>query len=93
MCRMKSGGVGNALILAIAFCNVPITSLFASLLNPMWLSLICAKLKSAADRRSRCAEQLRREHAAADRPKHAGAGPGHAFEKAAAIDAVGIVVM
>ena len=36
---------------------------------------------------------LRYEDAATDRPKHAGAGPCHAFEKAAAIDSVVFVVV
>ena len=42
----KAGGVGNALILATASCKVAVTSVFAGLLNPIWLSLIWTKLKS-----------------------------------------------
>ena len=45
---MKSGAVGRALILAMACLRVPTTSVLAGLLKPMWLSLICTKLKSAA---------------------------------------------
>ena len=40
------GHCGNASIFAIAERKVPTTSGFAALLNPMWLSLICAKEKS-----------------------------------------------
>src|SRR5262245_38445074 len=44
---MNEGVCGNALIFDTASRNVATTSLFASLLNPMWLSLICTKLRSA----------------------------------------------
>ena len=44
---MKSGLWGMALILLIAVCSVAVTSGLAGLLNPMWLSLICTKVKSA----------------------------------------------
>ena len=37
----------------------------------------------------RIAEQHGARHAAGDGPQHAGAGPGHAFQEAAAVDAVG----
>src|ERR1700760_476178 len=47
VCSMKSGGVDRPLILSIAACKVAATSGFAGLLKPMWLSLICTKLKSA----------------------------------------------
>src|SRR5216684_8281046 len=43
---MKSGLCGMVLILLIAVCKVAVTSGFAGLLTPMWLSLICTKLKS-----------------------------------------------
>src|ERR1044071_6497854 len=43
---MKSGAVGRALVVAIACLRVPKTSVLAGLLKPMWLSLICTKLKS-----------------------------------------------
>jgi hypothetical protein len=39
------------------------------------------------------AKRLRGDRTAGDGPEHAGAGPGHAFEKAAAIDAVGVVIV
>ena len=38
-------------------------------------------------------EHARAEHAAGYGPEHASAGPGHAFEEAAAVDAVMVVVM
>src|SRR5580658_2153977 len=44
VCSKNSGAIGNALILSTAACSVAATSGFAALLNPMWLSLICAKL-------------------------------------------------
>src|SRR6266853_1233457 len=44
---MNAGVLGSALILATASRRVAATSLLASLLKPMWLSLICTKLKSA----------------------------------------------
>ena len=47
VCSRKSGGVGSALILSMATCSVAVTSGLASLLKPMWLSLIWTKLKSA----------------------------------------------
>src|SRR3989440_282329 len=43
---MKSGLWDIALILLIAVCSVAVTSRLAGLLKPMWLSLICTKLKS-----------------------------------------------
>src|SRR5438552_18974836 len=42
---MKSGLLGIALILLIAVCRVAVTSGLAGLLKPMWLSVICTKLK------------------------------------------------
>src|SRR5882762_8986350 len=44
---MKDGVLGSALIFATASRKVAATSLFASLLKPMWLSLIWTKLRSA----------------------------------------------
>ena len=44
---MKSGLWGMALILLIAIWSVAVTSGLAGLLKPMWLSLICTKVKSA----------------------------------------------
>src|SRR5437762_1484312 len=44
--------------------------------------------------RGRLAERARRkDSAAADRPDHARADPGHAFEKSAAVDAVVILLV
>ena len=43
---MKSGCCGKALILSIVACSVPVTSVFAGLLKPMWLSLIWTKWSS-----------------------------------------------
>src|SRR5215472_14341391 len=48
VCRRNSGSTDSALILSTAAFNVPTTSVLAGLLNPMWLSLICAKLSSPA---------------------------------------------
>src|ERR1700761_7664401 len=48
VCSKKSGAPGIALILSIASFRVPVTSWFAALLKPMWLSLICTKLKDDA---------------------------------------------
>ncbi len=42
----KSGFVGSALIASTAILNVPVTSILAALLNPMWLSLICTNENS-----------------------------------------------
>ena len=44
VCSRNSGLDFSALILSTAAFNVPTTSVFAGLLKPMWLSLICAKL-------------------------------------------------
>src|SRR5947199_171650 len=45
-----AGGFGSLPIRSIAACNVALVSGFASLLKPIWLSLICTKVKpSAAD--------------------------------------------
>src|SRR5215469_10249431 len=44
---MKSGVLGKVLILSIATCKVAVTSGFAGLSKPMWLSLIWTKVKSA----------------------------------------------
>ena len=41
MCRTNAGGSGSALIFAIAARSVAVTSVFAGLSKPMWLSLIC----------------------------------------------------
>src|SRR5438552_8513750 len=43
VCSTKAGACGSAFSLATASWSVAVTSLFASLLNPMWLSLIWAK--------------------------------------------------
>jgi len=45
----RSGGAGSALILSRAIFSVPVTSWLAALLKPMWLSLICTKLKAEPD--------------------------------------------
>ena len=44
----KSGRCGSAFTLAIASRNVARASAFGGLLKPIWLSLICAKVKGAA---------------------------------------------
>lgn len=49
VCRLNAGGLGSALTRATACCNVPVTSWLGTFLKPMWLSLICAKLKLPVD--------------------------------------------
>src|SRR3954462_5656943 len=44
---MKAGLVGNLPIRSSASCKMPFGSELASALKPIWLSLICTKLKSA----------------------------------------------
>src|SRR5580704_3512881 len=46
VCSKNAGADGSASTFAIAARNVPVTSGFAALLNPIWLSLICANVKS-----------------------------------------------
>src|SRR6267378_5460788 len=46
VCNRNSGCIFRPLILSTAAFSVPTTSVFAGLLKPMWLSLICAKLIS-----------------------------------------------
>src|SRR5262245_5164851 len=41
----KAGGAGKALILSTTCWSVTAASLFASPLNPTWVSLTCTKLK------------------------------------------------
>src|SRR5258707_1246372 len=53
---MNDGVLGSALIFATASRSVAATSLFASLLKPMWLSLICTKLRSAPAERAAASE-------------------------------------
>ncbi len=43
VCNTSAGLCGSALTFATASCSVAVTSLFASLLKPMWLSLIWTK--------------------------------------------------
>src|SRR6185437_12826140 len=43
VCSTNAGVCGSALTRATACCSVAVTSLLASLLKPMWLSLTCAK--------------------------------------------------
>src|SRR5579862_8070228 len=45
VCSRKSGRFSRRLIFSIASFSVPVTSWFAALLKPIWLSLICTKLK------------------------------------------------
>ena len=54
VCNTKAGRCGSALSRPTASCKVAVTSLFASLLKPMWLSLIWAKkmlFRSASERK------------------------------------------
>ena len=87
---------GSALMRAIACLNVPTTSvLIASLLKPMCESLIWTKLKlpfdimlSVSAAPARRGNSVEPSKPPADGPKHSGAGPGHAFQKTAAVKAV-----
>ena len=54
---MKAGLAGTALILAMASRSVPSASGLAGLLKPIWLSLICRKVKAGRFRGERIAEQ------------------------------------
>ena len=50
VCKTIAGGFGSLPMRSIAACNVALVSGLASLLKPIWLSLICTKVKpSAAD--------------------------------------------
>ena len=74
------------------------TSGLAGLLNPMWLSLIWTKLKSAFARQSHSglagfAEGVGFQNAAAQNAESSGARPGHAFQKAATVDSVVVVIV
>src|SRR5438477_5371700 len=53
---MKDGVLGSVLIFATASRKVAATSLFASLLKPIWLSLIWTKLRSAPAARAAASE-------------------------------------
>src|SRR5580658_1308121 len=46
VCKRNAGAFGSASTFAMAARNVPVTSGLAALLNPIWLSLICANVKS-----------------------------------------------
>ena len=89
VCSRKAGRSGRALIRSIASCNVAVTSLFGSLLKPMWLSLIWTNVKSpAGGPEGVLPDRTAPQDAAADGPGEPGAGPGHALEEPAAVDAV-----
>ena len=84
------------MILATASWSVAVTvCLYGSLPNPMWLSLIWTneKLPAAAPARRALAERLRREDPAAGRPDEPGAGPGHALEEPATVDAISLALV
>ena len=86
-------GRAAALILSMASWRVPATSWLAALLKPMWLSLIWTKEKSGVVRLhgrggGGGGEELGGGDAAGHGPEQAGAGPGHAAEEVAAVDAV-----
>ena len=85
---------GSALILATASWSVAVTSLFGSLREADVAVADLDEREIAARRGRRPAPKAaRREDAAADRPEQAGAGPGHAFEEPAAVDAVALVIV
>ena len=91
---MNDGFAGIALILLMASSSVPSAFGLAGLSKPTWLSLICRKVMPGGLGGLRGADHAERVgHAAGDGPEHAGAGPGHAFEHAAAADAVVFIVV
>jgi len=63
----------------------------------MWLSLICTKLSSPPlqkiGRDRKLAQAIRLQHAALHYAQRASAGPCHALQKSAAIDAVVVVIV
>ena len=97
VCSKNSGGVGSALILSTAAFSVAATSGFAALLKPMWLSLICTKLNSpfmfARVHLRKTAHAVRLQNAALHHAERARPRPGHALQKAAAIDSIVVVIV
>jgi hypothetical protein len=94
---MKSGAfmpAGTRLILSIALVSVPVTSGFAPLLKPMWLSLICTNVKSAAFPTAEeplfmvCARSLEAGTPPTIDHNRACAGPCHASKKIPPVDAI-----
>ena len=86
MCSTNAGGCGSALIFAIAARSVAVTSVFAGLLKPMWLSLICTKRSRAAVpcdiiEPCDCPSGDPFRIAAGHRPHRAGAYPCHALQE------------
>src|SRR6476659_2063008 len=86
---IKVGLIGSVLILPIDSSSVPFALGLAGLSNQMWLSLICKESQPLGLRGHRPvdeAEGLR--HPCRDRPQNPGAGPSHAFQYLAPIDAI-----
>ena len=86
---MNEGLSGNAFTRPIASSNVPLALGLAGLSKPMWLSLICRKVKPfcfAATASSMIPSEV--VYTAGNSPKHASARPGHAFEYLTAVQAV-----
>ena len=95
VCSTNAGLCGSALSLSTASRSVAVTSLFASLLKPMWLSLIWAKKMLF---RSRVGEERQPAHreglwnSARHSPDGRRSRPRHAAQESSAIDAVVAVV-
>ena len=91
VCSTSAGLCGSALTFATASCSVAVTSLFASLLKPMWLSLICDEEDALALGVGEVGQPAHREGRREFRPHSPDrrrASPCHAAEKPAPIDAV-----
>ena len=71
--------------------RVAVTSVFAGLLKPMWLSLIWMK-KRPPFCGNLGAETGGAGNTATDRPEHAGSRPRHAPQKVAPVNSVGVVL-
>src|ERR1700745_887924 len=88
---MTSGLSGKALILSIATRSVAVTSGFAGLSKPMWVSLIWTKVKSppfAPSFFEPLGKTPPQGHACAQSPNQAGPRPCHTLQESAAVDTV-----
>src|SRR3984893_17645028 len=87
VCMMKAGGVGIALILAIASWNVPSAFGLAGLLKATWLSLIWRQVKPLVagsageapptDTKTHTNQPKRTPHPPTKPPQHAPPTPAH----------------
>ena len=90
---MKSGGVGQSIDLGDRFLQGADDILVRLFIETDMAVADLNEAEIARGDRSYRAEYFGSEHSAAHRPKHPGAGPGHAFEEAAPIDAIRIVIL